>query len=64
MFGARRVKMDRDTVEIMRILEDADDFVSALYEGAEWCYREKKETHESERFIAALKARWKEIHGE
>ena len=54
--------MDRDSVEIMRILEDADDFVSALYQGAEWSYREKKEPHEAERFIAALQAKWKEVH--
>ena len=56
--------MDRDSVEIMRILEDADDFVSALYQGAEWSYREKKEPHEAERFIAALKLEWRTVHEE
>ena len=48
----------KDKAEVRRILEDCDEYVEALYEAAEWCYRTHKEAHEAEEFIEAVKGVW------
>lgn len=52
----------KDRAEILRILEDNGSLVDAIFEAAEWCYREKKEFHDTEAFIEALKDAWDDVH--
>lgn len=54
--------MDKDQAEILRIMEDNDKYIDAIYEAAEWCYRSGKNTAEGEAFIAAVKKEWEGIH--
>jgi hypothetical protein len=54
--------MDKDGAEILRILEDNGEYVDALYDGAEWCYKTHKDAIESELFIQRLKDMWNDLH--
>lgn len=49
----------RDRAEIQRILEDEANYVDALFQAAEWCYKEHKDVHEAEEFIEAVKKEWR-----
>jgi hypothetical protein len=54
--------MDKDGAEILRILEDCDKYIDALYEAAEWCYKVKKDAIEAELFIQRTKDMWNDLH--
>ena len=54
--------MDKDGAEILRILEDRDDFTDVLFDAAEWSYKQGKDAIEAELFMKRVKDMWNDLY--